>query len=128
MNNKTAEYKQNTDFNIKHSDIKDASVCGDVKNNQQLVLILHFSSGVRLYTLYGRRNEHIFHHKPDTRQIPRVCGSLQEHQQCLGKEEKPREEREDTKHTHKRLQSMIKNYHRSLSYGVLQKERERDRG
>lgn len=53
-------------------------------------------------------NEHIFHHKPDTRQIPRVCGSLQEHQQCLGKEEKPREEREDTKHTHKRLQSMIK--------------------
>lgn len=73
-------------------------------------------------------NEHFFHHKPDTRQIPRVCGSLQEHQQCLGKEGKSREEREDTKHTQKRLQCMIKNYHRSLSYGVLQKERERDRG
>lgn len=51
---------------------------------------------------------------------------MQEHQQCLGKEEKPSEEREDTKHTHKRLQCMIKNYHRSLSYGVLQKERERE--
>lgn len=34
MNNKTAEYKK-TDFNIKHSDIKDAPVCGDVKSNQQ---------------------------------------------------------------------------------------------
>lgn len=54
MNNKTAEYKK-TDFNIKHSDIKDAPVCGDVKSNQQPVLVLHFSSGARLYTLYGRR-------------------------------------------------------------------------
>lgn len=54
MNNKTAEYK-NTDFNIKHSDIKDAPVCGDVKSNQQPDLVLHFSSGARLYTLYGRR-------------------------------------------------------------------------
>lgn len=27
------------------------------------------------------------------------AGHLQEHQQCLGKEEKSREEREDTKHT-----------------------------
>lgn len=57
MNNKTAEYKQNTDFNIKHSDIKDAPVCGDVKSNQQPVLALHFSSGARLYNTVWQKEK-----------------------------------------------------------------------
>lgn len=69
-------------------------------------------------------NEHFFHHKPDTRQIPRVCGSFARTSAMSRKRRKIK--RGERRHkTHKQAITMYdKNYHRSLSYGVLQKERE----
>lgn len=109
-----------------NSDRKVAPVCGDVRSNQQHVLVLHVSSGARLYTVWQKKKKKLdFTRYPSDHpdHMESDCGSFADHQQCLGKAGKSREEREDTKHT-----QAITMYDKKLpSLVIIRRERERGR-